>query len=299
MSSEASTGYTAKKYSDVLLVELYATTVGGDIANTDYEEKLSDGGDSVTIGGMPDVAVDDYVIGQGLTYQTPTPAETQLNIDKAKSWALSLNDVQRKQSHLNYGPKWTAHAAKKLGRTVDVDLLGNVYSDVHASNTGATAGLDSGDINLGVSGTPFRVTPVNAPSVLTRWSLVLDEQDVPEEGRWAVIPPWFFECLQLSDLKSASLSGDDTSILRNGKVGRVANFELYKSNLLAKAADSTGPTCWNPIFGHSMALTFAAQMRKEETLKNPNDFGDLLRGLMVYGYKVVKPEAMGHGYVKK
>lgn len=295
-ASDQTTGMTPVQYSNVLNAELYARTVLGEIANTDYVKDVSESGDTVVIAGLPDIAVSAYVPHQGLTYQTPTPAEVKLEINKALSWALSLNDVQRKQSHHAYGSKWTDHAATKLGIEVDTDFLANVYGDVHASNSGATAGAKSGDINLGVSGTPLVATSINALEILVDWGLILDEQNVPADGRWAVIPPWFWSRILLSDLKDASLAGDSTSIIRNGKVGRVADFTIFRSNLLTvNASDSA----WSCIYGHKMGVTFASQMRKSETLRNPNDFGDLLRGLMVYGYKVTKPEALGHGYLSK
>jgi hypothetical protein len=71
-------------------------------------------------------------------------------------------------------------------------------------------------------------------------------------------------------------------------------FTLYVSNLLASSADSATEI----VFGHKSAIAFASQITKVENLPNPNDFGQLIRGLNVYGFKVVKPEALGWIHAK-
>jgi hypothetical protein len=101
-----------------------------------------------------------------------------------------------------------------------------------------------------------------------------------------------------SELKDASISGDGASMLRNGRMGMVDRFTLYRSNLLAYTAES-GNNAFHMLAGHRSGLTFAAQMTKMETLRNPTRFGDLTRGLKVYGYSVIKPEALVHLYGRK
>jgi len=124
---------------------------------------------------------------------------------------------------------------------------------------------------------------------------VLDEQNVPTSDRWVVLPIWAINLLLLSDLKDASLTGDPVSTIRNGKVGKIADFTVYKSNLLNVISGSKT----NIIAGHKSALTFASQLLNSETLRAESTFGTLVRGLQVYGYKVVKPEALVHGVITK
>ena len=175
-----------------------------------------------------------------------------------------------------------------MRETLDTDVLGNIYTDVHASNTGATAGVVSGAFDLGTAGSPESVTKSNVLDYIVDCGTVLDEQNVPESGRWFIIPPWMAGMIKKSDLKDASLSGDATSIMRNGLLGTIDRFTLYSSNLLA--GSSSAQYC---LFGHKDATSFATQMTENKVQDNPNGFGMLHRGLQVYGYKVVKPEAMG------
>ena len=153
----------------------------------------------------------------------------------------------------------------------------------------------SGAFDLGATGAPESVDKTNILDYIVDMGSCLTEQNVPESGRWIVLPAVFCGMIKKGDLKDASLAGDSESIMRNGRLGRIDDFMIYKSNSIATTADTLG-TAHNIIFGHPTAITFASQLVDHETLKNPKTFGDLVRGLQVYGYKVVKPQALGHFY---
>src|SRR6187551_3051015 len=106
-----------------------------------------------------------------------------------------------------------------------------------------------------------------------------------------------------SELRQAYLSGDSQSILRNGRLGMIDRFTIYVSNLLPKGP-VTGPPAlaageWVIYAGHSHGLTFASQVSKVETLRSELTFGTLLRGLQVYGYKVVDPVSVSEAVVSE
>jgi hypothetical protein len=170
-----------------------------------------------------------------------------------------------------------------------------VYADASAYNQGKTAGYRSSNINLGAAGDALAINTTNILQTLVDCGQVLDEIDCPEAGRFVVISPWIAGLIKKSDLKDASLTGDSQSVIRNGMLGRIDRFTLFVSNQLSGTA-AAGTYC---IFGTKDAVSFASQLTENETLPNPNGFGTLHRGLQVYGYKVVKPEALGTLYVKK
>lgn len=296
---QLSGSYIPIVFASLLVVEFYSVTVLAEISNTDYQGDIKDQGDTVRIRTLPDISINDYVKGQALNYQTPAPSYVELLIDKGKYIGIAINDLDRLQSDIEYQTKWSQHGAEKMKIEVDKGVLQDIYDDVHADNTGNAAGKESGDINLGVSGTPFAFTSTNSVDKIVDCSTVLDEQNVPESERFIVLPPWACARIKTSELKDASLTRDGSSTLRSGKVGMVDRFTIYSSNNLKKTADGGGSTAWSGVFGQKSALTFALQLTKNETLRNPNDFGDLMRSLMVYGYKVVKSEALGHLYVDK
>ena len=104
--------------------------------------------------------------------------------------------------------------------------------------------------------------------------------------------------IKKSDLKDASLSGDGTSIMRNGRLGIIDRFTLYTSNNLSPVADS-GFNCYNTLFGHISALTFASQINKVKKVEPSKSFTEGVKGLQVYGYEVLKDESLGVLYARK
>jgi len=253
----------------------------------------------VQIRTIPDVTIRDYVIGQKLTRERPATAKISLLIDKGKYYSVNINDVEKLQSDLNYVEKWTDDAGRQMAIKIDADVLENVYADASSSNKGATAGFISSSFNLGATGSPIVLDKDNVLDYIVDMGTVLDEYDVSDDGkRWIAFPPAFCGLIKKSDLKDASLAGDGTSILRNGRMGMIDRFEIYRSNQLATTTDG-GNTVTNCIFGHPHGISFASQLTENRYIPNPDDFGNLMEGLNVYGYNVNKPEALGHFYAKK
>jgi len=280
-----------------MVVKFYLSTVFAAISNTDYQGEITKYGDKVHIRVVPDITISDYIIGQGLNYERPVTSDVELDIDKGHYYAFAVNKVEQVQSDLAYVEKWTDDAGQQMAKTIDSGILSNIYSEADSDNSGASAGAESGNINMGVTGTPAAVDKTNILDFLVDMGTVLDEQNVPDTARWQIMPPIFCGMVKKSDLKDASLAGDGTSILRNGRIGAIDRFTIYRSNNIAK--NGTTPEEWNMIFGHPSCLTFASQIVKHETLKNQDDFGDLIRGLQVYGYKVVNGKGIGHFVAKK
>ena len=293
--------YIPTIWSGKMLIKFYTNTVLTDITNTDYEGEIKAQGDQVEIRSLPDITINTHTKGQVLDYEQPVATPVSLLIDQGKSWSFATNYVDDGQTDIkNYTEMWSDVAMRQMKIQIDSDVLGNIYTDVHSSNSGNTAGAISGDIALGVSGgAAVTLTKSDVLEKIVDCGQVLTEQDVPEEGRWMVIPAWMCSLILKSDLKDASLAGDGTSIMRNGRLGMIDTFTLYKSNQLATGTDNAAATCTFILFGTNHATTFATQITENENLKNPMSFGTLFRGLQVYGFKVIKPEALGVLFAKK
>jgi len=279
-------------WSGKLIESLYDATVFGEIANTDYEGEIKAHGDEVIIRTVPAITIRNYVKGQTLVYEQPESPNVSLKIDQGKYFAFEVKAVDKYQSDLNLMNDWATDGGERMKIAVDTDILGAIYTDAHANNAGATAGRKSANINLGTSVTPLALTKANVIDAIVDYNTVLDEQNVGETGRWAVIPARMAGLIKKSDLKDASMTGDSTSILRNGRIGMIDRMTMYISNNLTVA---TGK--WNVIFGHKSGLTFAGQITEMEDIPNPTDFGRLIRSLFVYGFEVIKPECIGHSVV--
>jgi len=296
------TGFIPEIWSGKLVEKFYASTVLAAISNTDYEGEIKNKGDRVKIRTKPTISIHNYDSDGLLGLDRPTGGTVELYIGNGKYFSLILDDVMEIQSDLNILSMWSDDAAQQLKITVDSDVLSGIVGNMVAANQGLTAGAITGNINLGVQGTPLSVVSKNPGvgdieilDVLMRMGQVLDEQNIPEVGRWVVMPSWAGRMIKQSELRQAYLSGDSVSMLRNGRLGMVDRFTIYVSNLLPN--NSTDSAQFNsgewPFFaGHAHGLTFASQISKVETLRSELTFGQILRGLQVYGYQIVDGKAL-------
>lgn len=298
-------------WSAKLNAKFYAASVYGEISNTDWQGEISNMGDKVVINTAPTLSVSNYTAGTNLSYQAPTPSTVELLIDKGKYFAFQINDVLEYQSKPNLMDMFAADAAEQMRIAIDSTVVYNTFSAGAAANMGATAGAKSASYNMGTDASPVTLSSTNVVQKVLELASILDEQNVPESDRFLVIDPATRALLFQSDLAKAYATGDSTSPVRNGKIGTIDRFTVYVSNQLPKAAAGTA-TAWTSgdgtetsvtstgtvakrkaiIAGHKSAITFASQITKMETVRNPNDFGDYIRSLNVFGYKVVKPESM-------
>jgi len=297
-------------WSGKLIEKFYASTVLAAISNTDYEGEIRNQGDKVHIRTKPTITIRPYLVGGNLAVDRPASNIVDLNIDQGQYFNTILDDVMEIQSDINLMGIWSDDASQQMKITIDTAVLLSLLNSMVAQNMGATAGAISGNVNLGVTGTPLQcvATGPTAPQVtilqvILRLGQVLDEQNIPEQGRWVVMPTWAATMIKESELRQAYLSGDQTSILRNGRLGMIDRFTLYISNLLPKGP-ITGPPAlaageWVVYAGHAHGLTFASQVSKVETLRSEFTFGTLLRGLQVYGSKVIDGKALAQAVVNE
>jgi hypothetical protein len=299
-------------WSGKLLAKFYQNTMLSEVTNTDYEGELKNQGDTVRIRLAPSISISDYTVGQTLSYEVPTPIFQDMQVTKGKYFGVQVNDVLSYQSDMNLMNMFTEDAAKQLKIAIENEVFFNsfVTEGPAAANEGATAGRISAAYNLGTDIAPIdQATPENVLKAILRMSTVLDEQNVPEDGRFLIISPFDRQLLMQSSIAQAYFTGDQSSVIRTGKIGMLDRFSVYVSNLLPRgeagkalvaglSATSTGGAVTNAkarrimVAGTKGATSFAMTINKTEPLRNQTDFGDIVRGLAVYGRKVVKPEAM-------
>ena len=301
----STTGFIPEIWSGKLIEKFYASTVLAAISNTDYEGEIKNQGDKVRIRTKPTITIKDYRADGSLELERPQGSVVDLLIDKGKYFNCILDDVMDLQSDLNALSIWADDAGEQMKITIDTDVLRGILGQASPTNRGTTAGAISGDINLGVTGAPLTVwfadvgNEVSILNVLLRLGQVLDERNIPETGRWVVLPAWAATMIKQSELRQAYLSGDGVSMLRNGRLGMVDRFTIYVSNLSPSGTTVGQPGEYAIFAGHPHALTFASQVSKVETLRSEMTFGTILRGLQVYGYKVVDGTALAQAIVVK
>ena len=259
-------------FSKLLQAKFYKASVLPAISNTDYEGEISGQGDKVVIRTVPAVTINDYA--GTITTQELTTSKLELLIDKAKYYSFKVDDVLAAQADIDLLEKASSDASEGMRIAVETDVLAG-------SVTGATT-----------IGAQTTITSSNILTSILDLSKSLDELNIPEEGRFIVLSPEFVSLLKQSELRQAYLTGDDTSPLRNGKVGMVDRFTVYQSNMLYTPGSGTDSGYTHVLAGHPKAISFASQFTNTETVRMESTFGDQVRGLKVYGSKVVTPDAL-------
>jgi hypothetical protein len=174
------------------------------------------------------------------------------------------------QSDIGLMNMWAQDASEQMKISIDTDVLGTVAADVAAANKGGAAGRISGNINLGATGAPVQLSKTNVLDFIVDMGQVLDEQNRPETGRFLVLPFWATALLKKSDLKDASITGDGTSPMRNGRIGMIDRFTIYQSNNLRRVTDGANQA-FDILAGVKNGLTFASQLTKTESLRAKKD----------------------------
>jgi len=268
------------------------------ITNTDYAGEISSFGDSVKIIKEPVISVSDYTRNSDTTETRLTDQEITLVVDSAKAFKFIVDDIETNMSHVNFKEIASSSAAYALKDSYDAAVLAVMFAGLSASSPNHVLGADSatdlaagvfdgsGAADIGSGGS--ETDPLD---LMARMSRLLDEQNVPEEGRWFVASPDFYEVLGQSSSKllSVDFNGGQGSI-RNGLVssGKLRGFDMYKSNNIAATSNAAGKC----LAGHMSSTATANTILSTEVLRDPTSFGDIVRGLHVYGAKVLRDEAL-------
>jgi len=280
-------------YSKKVQIALRKAAVAEAICNTDYMGEISNFGDTVNIIKEPQIAVADYTRGLAVTSTNLTDQELVLTIDQAKSFSFKLDDLERRFSHVNFQAVASDNAAYALRDAMDSNILTAIRAGATVTTGMGTTGTP---IDIGFTGS--KVDPLNQMALAAK---ELDEANAPEEGRWFVAAPEWYNALSNSSSKLLSVDFNaGQGSIRNGLVasGLLRGFQMYKSNNLPTndlsganpAGSATAPVA---LFGHISAVSAASSMNKVETIRDTGTFSDIVRGLMVWGRKVLRPEIVG------
>jgi hypothetical protein len=275
--------YVPEIFSKKLLARFKEQTILESVTNTDYQGEISGQGSKVIIRHSPEVGVTDYT-GTDLTYALLGEGTTELVIDRAKVYTFRDEDVHAAQRDIkSFISEATKNAADSMRIEVEKDLFGSIYADAgHQMNDGAA--------------TPaaLAVGKNDVIDLIVDTNVKFDEENIPREGRFIILPAWACGLIRKSDLKDASITGDGTGVIRTGMVGSVDGTAIYSSNCLTVAGGGV-----HALAGTRHATSFASQFVKNEKIRLQERFGDAYRGLKVYGFKVVKPECLIDVWINK
>jgi N4-gp56 family major capsid protein len=271
-------------WSANLLVALRKSLVYGSpmVVNKDYEGEIAEFGDTVRITSISRPAIGTYVPNSTtITFPELTDAQRTLVIDQAKYWSFSVDDVDARQARGNVMPQAADEAAFALADVID-QYIASFYTGVQSAN------------QLGSITVNSATTPTDAyDKVLVPLKIKLDKANVPTNGRYVVVTPELHGCL-LRDSRFIKVNeaGTDEG-LRNGHVGRASGFDIMISNNTPNTSGSE----FVIQGGTNQAISFAEQINKVEALRPQSSFSDALKGLALYGAKLVRPDALATALV--
>lgn len=281
-------------WSKILLAALQKSLVFGGpmVVNRDYEGEIAGPGDTVHITSIGDPTISNYAPNATITYQQLTDAGQSLIVDQAKYFAFQVDDVDKRQAAGDMQTFVESRAAYRIADTADQFLAG-LYTNVAPANQVGTSGSPVTPA-LFASATPADFyTKVVLPS-----KVLLDQANVPDDGnRYMILPPWARALVEQTQafLAFPGNDGGPGDVFANGYAGKLSGFNMLVSN---NAVNYSGSN-WIIQSGHSMAISYAEQIVQTEALRLQSTFADAVRGLHVYGAKVVRPEALCVAYVTR
>ena len=306
--------FTPQIFSQKVLKFFRRASVAEDITNTDYTGEIENFGDTVNIIKEPTITVSQYTRGSVVNTQDLADDQITLTVDQANAFAFKIDDIEERQSHINFEALATSSGAFSLKRKYDANVL-QAISDgagiAGADDASLSGGLTTTNTSLGTASSPINVEADDAGiNLMLLMARVLDDQSVPEENRWFVAPPIFYEKMFQAGNKIAEVqvTGDASSNLRNGLAtpGTLAGFSCYKSTALNSTAGTDQVTLSGVatdasenviLAGHISSTATASHIAKTEVVRSTESFSDVVRGLHVFGRKVLRPEAIVRGVI--
>ena len=301
-------------FSQKVLKFFRRASVAEDITNTDYTGEIENFGDTVNIIKEPTITVSSYTRGSVVNTQNLADDQITLTVDQANAFAFKIDDIEERHSHVNFEALATSSGAFSLKRKYDANVL-QTLSDgaglAGADDASLSGGLTTTNTALGTASSPINVETDDAGiNLMLLMARVLDDQSVPEENRWFVAPPIFYEKMFQAGNKIAEVqvTGDASSNLRNGLAtpGTLAGFSCYKSTALNSTAGTDQVTLTGVatdasenviLAGHISSTATASHIAKTEVVRSTESFSDVVRGLHVFGRKVLRPEALVRGVI--
>ena len=266
--------FVPEVWSASLLGSLKKSLVFGapSVCNRNYEGEIADSGDTVKITSISRPTIGTYTKNSTtITPEVLTDAQRSLLIDQSKYFAFEVDDIDLRQAK-DGGALMSEAATESAYGLADVadQYIASLYTGVDSANNISTYSV---------------TTAAKAVEQLVALKVKLDNANVPTMGRYVIVPPWYHGLLLLDDRFVRLDASGATEALRNGVVGRAFGFDVYVSN---NCINVTGDD-WIVQAGYPGAISFAEQIVKVEAYRPENSFSDALKGLHVYGAKLVRP----------
>ena len=279
-------------YSQKVQKFFRTASVAEAITNTDYAGEIENFGDTVNIIKEPVVSVSSYTRGAVVNIQEIVDDQLQLTVDQANAFAFKVDDIEERHSHINFETVSTSSGAYALKNAYDQNVIAAMFAGPSSSSPDHVIGSDGSGVHTG-----FDSTETDPVDIISKHARLLNLQDVPEENRWFLGSPEFYEQMGQASSKLMSDTTGNAAPLRNGKVyeGKVMNMELYMTNNFAASSTSN---FFKVLSGHMSSTATANHIAKIEVIRDTDSFSDVVRGLHVFGRKVLRDTALVAEHIK-
>jgi len=292
-------------WSRVILASLQRKLVYGSpmVVNNDYDGEIAGPGDAVHITQFGDPTISTYTPGSGsITYQNIIDAGLTLYINQSKSFSFAIDDVDRRQAAGDMQRYLEGRAAYQMANVAD-QFIAALYTGVASANI------------LGSTGSPLTPQPYSIggsstwhpadfwTQVLEPAKVILDQNNVPDDDRYIVCPPWALSLISQTQafVSVTDMQGNASQTFQRGFAGYVSGFGnvLKSNNVPQPVAGGAGTGVWALQFGHPMGVTYGEQISETEALRLQDQIADGVRGLHVYGAEMTRPDTVGVAYVQR
>ena len=273
-------------YSQKVQKFFRTASVAEALTNTDYAGEIENFGDTVNIIKEPVVSVSSYTRGAVVPIQDIQDDQLQLTVDQANAFAFKVDDIEERHSHINFETVSTSSGAYALKNAYDANIIAAMFAGPSSSSPDHVIGSDGSGVDTG-----FGSSEIDPVDIISKHGKLLNLQDVPEENRWFLGSPEFYEQMGQASSKLMSDTTGSATPLRNGKVysGKVMNMELYMTNNFAASSTSN---YFKVLSGHMSSTATANHIAKIEVIRDTDSFSDVVRGLHVFGRKVLRDTAL-------
>jgi hypothetical protein len=268
-------------WSAKLFVRLRKQLVAASIVNNDYTGEITGYGDRVKINEVGPISISDYTKYGTLTWAELTSAQKELVVDQAKSFSFKVDDIDTAQTNPKIMNGAMDEASYAIADTIDQFILG-LYSYAGVTNT----------TYMGSSASPISVSSGNVILTLSYAARYLSDNNVAQANRFMVIPPWLHQKMLLAEIGGISATAVpkvfDNGAITSGYIGQALGFNMLVSNNVQASASSVSAI----MAGNTSAISYAGQISKVKAVELQDSFGEGVKGLYVYGAKVVRPAAL-------
>lgn len=277
----ALTTFIPELWNARLLNALDKAHVFAGLVNRDYEGEIKKQGDTVHINTIGEVTIGTYTKDTDFSSgpQALTATDSTLVINQAKYFNFAVDDIDTAQAAGDIMDKAMQRAAYGLADAADkylADQLAAAITTANGNQVGTTA---------------VALTKENVYENIVKMKTTLDKANVPTTGRWLVVPPEMVALILQDDrfVKTGGTKAEDT--LANGWVARAVGFDIYESNN-CNSTTASSTTTYTITAGDEGACTYAEQISDTEAYRPEKRFADAVKGLHLYGAKVVDPKRL-------